>query len=191
MTVTMTQPDRHATEALTCSDCGRSLDTVWRLRVKQKNGGAPYVPLCASCAEQRAPECDWSPLQPCEHCGRGVRRPRRAPGDRICCSRKCSVRAREADRRAMREQSLRLCEWCRNEFQPTRRGQRTCPNRGICRRQKSRHRQQAKRSLPSDAAYMQAPRCECPSPRVDLADDPDLCTCCGKYLLGRLGLVAA
>jgi hypothetical protein len=175
-----------ATGALECYDCSRPLHVVWRLPVRQENGGAPYVPLCAGCAEEKAPDYDWSPVEGCEHCGVGVRRHRLAVGSRVTCSPRCYELARSAARKAMRQSPRRSCDWCGEGFQPQG-VHYACSDR--CRKAKWKSEQAINRDLPQDA--QRAERCRCSRPLINSADDPDLCMACGKYLPGRWGLVAA
>jgi hypothetical protein len=110
-----------------CGDCGEPLELVWLLRSHRPDNGAPYVALCAKCANARQPACRWAELFYCGGCGRGLRRPvglrpRKHDG---CCP-ECQRAVRAAAMRAARKRAVRVCEQdgCSETLVPMRAGHR-------------------------------------------------------------------
>lgn len=101
------------------------------MRLRQPNGGRPYVALCPSHGSAKEPG-GWGELTRCGGCGRGMRRPEGSPS-RVDdgCSRECRAAVRAARLRRERTPTVRTCErmGCSRTFKPVRVGHRYCSKR--------------------------------------------------------------
>jgi hypothetical protein len=117
--------------AAECWECGvRLTEGVWRIPAYVEGrwwGRNVLLPHCQSCFErkrERYPYKDWHFLtRPCQNCGRQVTT-RWAVNRRVwSCGTSCAAIAL---RRLKRSLSVHRCEYCGEEFTPSRKDQRYC-----------------------------------------------------------------
>jgi hypothetical protein len=176
-------------EALVCASCRRPLTVIYRRPVPQAGGGgSPHRAFCVACVERDIGLAGWTDPAPCEHCQREVRLPVDLKLGRHTCSRYCSERARQVDRRAERLQPRRRCERCGESFQPSRAGQTRCSS--LCRLRMFRDRAATTAHLPTGSFPTQQRPCRCERPQPVPDGDESRCLRCGHPVVVVAGVAA-
>jgi len=173
-----------------CDDCGEPLELVWLLRSRRADNGAPYIALCAKCANARQPACRWAELFYCGGCGRGVRRPDAWRSVKYpACTDECRKAARAAAMRAARKRAPRVCErdGCSEKLVPTRESHRYHSKRCADAAGEARRKAKAKpaRTIvlpPRRPSAATVSLCRCDGPANPPEDDGAVtCARCGHF----------